>query len=282
MTFQVIESLCLRGSAVMEDRMGWGENYLFVIDGASGLSDVHVTPADSDAAWLAEGLRRSLHRLLPQEDLSLSQILTLSAAGLKADYGKYWDRPDLPDYPSAGLALFRLRAGKLEYLGLGDCGAAVEFSDGTVTTMEETCLPALDRAALEQMVKLCRETGCAMPEARKALNPVLIQNRNLRNHPEGYWIFDPSGAGVPHARQASWPAEQVRAAALVSDGFAQLIDPFALAGGLPDLYRKMKDRGLADLAGTLFSLQQADPDCQNHPRFKFRDDTTALRATLTL
>ena len=280
MTFQIIESLCVRGSAVMEDRMGWGENYLFVIDGASGLTASHITSAGSDSAWLAETLGQKFHQLLPQTALSLPEILERAAGDLKSEYDTCWDRPAPPDYPSAGVALLRLREDTLEYLGLGDCSAAVELSGHTVETLEETRLPALDREALEQMARLCQETGCTMAEARERCNDVLIRNRDLRNHPEGYWIFDPSGAGIPYARQKSWPAPQVRSVSLMSDGFTQLIEPFGLAGDLPDLFHKMKEQGLADLAATLFSRQQADPDCLHHPRFKLRDDTTALWATV--
>lgn len=235
MTFQIIESLCVRGSAVMEDRMGWGENYLFVIDGTSSLTGSHITFAESDSAWLAEILGQKLHQLLPQKALSLPEILKR---------------------------------------------ATVELSDHAVEALEETRLPALDREALGQMARLCQETGCTMAEARERCNDVLIRNRDLRNHPEGYWIFDPSGAGIPYARQKSWPAPQVRSVSLMSDGFTQLVEPFGLAGDLPDLFHKMKEQGLADLAATLFSRQEADPDCLHHPRFKLRDDTTALWATV--
>ena len=280
MRFQVMESLCVRGSAVMEDRMGWGEQFLFVIDGASGLTGTHITGHGSDAAWLAEGLRRQLVRLLPQMGLSLPQILSQAAGELKADYDRLWGRSAPPDYPTAGVAVLRLREDRLEYLGLGDCSAAVERADGTVDALEETRLPALDGEALREMARLCRETGCTMPEARDALNDILIRNRRLSNTPEGYWIFDPSGVGVPHARQQSWPAGQVRAVSLLSDGFAQLIEPFGLAPDLPGLHRMMRESGLADLARELFSRQQADPGCLANPRFKLRDDTAALWAAV--
>ena len=152
MTFQLIESLCVRGSAVMEDRMGWGPNYLFVIDGASGLTEAHVTKAGSDAAWLAEGLRADLERLLPQSETPLDQLLLQSAARLKAEFDAYWSSTDQPDYPSAGVADLRLRGDTLEYLGLGDCSVAVELSDGSVKALEETVLPALDHQDRKSVV----------------------------------------------------------------------------------------------------------------------------------
>lgn len=267
----------------MEDRIGWDDNYLFAIDGASGLTGVRVTSHDSDAAWLAEGLRQGLERLLPCGELSLPEILREVAGQLKEEYDGCWraqqgDCP--PDYPSAGVAILRLRDEKMEYLGLGDCTATVEDIQGAVEVLAETRLSALDRGALEKMAALCRETGCGMLQAREACNDLLIRNRNLRNRPEGYWIFDPSGAGIPHARQKSWPAGEIRAVSVMTDGFAQCVEPFQLAEDLPALHRRMREQGLAALSEELFAAQQADADCTAYPRFKTMDDTAAAWATL--
>lgn len=281
--FQVMESLCIRGSAVPEDRMGLGENYLFVIDGASGLTDLRVTDQGSDAAWLAESLRLALERRLPHSDQALPCLLRDIAAQLKAQYDAAWQARGIAspvDYPTAGLAILRLREGSLEYLGLGDCDVVVQRRDGQFDVRSEDRLSALDRDALAKMAAFSRDTGCTMLEARSALNNLLIHNRQLCNHPEGYWIFDPTGLGLSHARQDRWPVEQIRSVSLLTDGFAQLVQPFGLAADLTQLHRQMEDQGLALLSQKLFTYQERDPYCTHYPRFKLRDDTTAIWALL--
>ncbi len=42
--FEIRDTYALRGGSAMEDRLGCGKDFAFVIDGATGLSDVHVTP----------------------------------------------------------------------------------------------------------------------------------------------------------------------------------------------------------------------------------------------
>jgi len=266
----------------MEDRLGWGDNYLFVIDGASMLTPAHITNAASDAAWLAEGLMGILHERLGTDD-SLLDILADAAATLKAEYDGLFKAhmgTDAPDYPSAGVSILRIMGDELQYAGLGDVTAVIELGDGSVISLEETELTALDHSVLDKMRELTGSTGCTMVEARKSVKDLLIHNRSLRNRPGGYWIFDPSGAGVPHARTAAWPVCCVSGAAIMSDGFCQLHDIFGVAESVPDLYRLMKSRGLKDPVRELFSMQESDADLERYPRFKLRDDTTAILATV--
>ncbi len=280
--FEIVESLSVKGNPVMEDRIGWGEKYLFVIDGASGLTPAHVTRSDSDAAWLAERLRQGLTKMLPDETRDVPDILADIASELRTEYQNAWSAhyDTAPVFPSAGVAIVRQRDPYLECFALGDCTVTVEFMDGDVKTLEETELTRLDRQAIAEMAELSRSTGCTMLEARKALNHVLIRNRNLLNHPDGYWIFDPTGLGIPHIRMRKAPAEQVRCVCAMTDGFSQLVEPFGVAADAAALHGCMRNQGLAVLAAQLFALQDGDPNCDRYPRFKLRDDTTAILARM--
>lgn len=281
--FNVTEVLCLQGNAAAEDRVGADERYIFAIDGASGLNGCRVTDADSDAAWLAEGMCSYLAQHLQDTDRTISEIMAGAAEKLRSEYAVHWansGQQGQPDYPSAGVAVFRICGDWLEYFGLGDCDAMVETQCGDVIVLEETALPALDRSAIDQMVEYAKKHGCTMLQARAALNSVLIRNRDLRNTAEGYWIFDPTGVGIPHARTTRWPLTEVKGAAVVSDGFAQLAEPFGVVPNMVSLYHLMKQKGLAALAEDLLEMQNADPDCMHYPRFKRGDDTSAVLAEI--
>lgn len=280
--FHVKESICFRGNSVKEDRVGADTKYIFAIDGASGLNGRHVTPADSDAAWLAEGLRCYLSEHLHDENRTIGEIMGHGAELLREQYDAYWSakEQDQVDYPSAGVAIFRVCGEWLEYFGLGDCDAILETKDGEVLALEETALSALDRSALAQMVEYAKQHGCTMPEARAALHDVLVRNRNLRNTHNGYWIFDPTGVGVPHARIGRWHLSDVKNIAVASDGFMQLVETFGVAADRVELFGLMKEKELALMAKELFAMQDADPDCLRYPRFKLRDDTSAVMAAV--
>jgi len=252
-----------------EDAVGAGADYLFVIDGASGLTGDNRMGQASDARWFAQEMAAALARDLPVQSLSTESILTRAVNALAAQ----WPGA-LEDGPSAGIALWRRQGDSLEYFGLGDCDASAQKTDGSIALWQERRLTALDAGVLAEMTALCRRTGCTMAQAREACAPQLIRNRNLRNTPEGYWCLDLTGAGIPHARRASLPASEVRSLFVCSDGFSQLIG-FGVAEDLPSLHRLALARGLSPLKDLLYQLQERDRDWTALPRFKFRDDTSA-------
>lgn len=88
MPFDVRDSICIRGGTVMEDRMGYGSRYLYVIDGATVIrkgEPVFQTYL-SDAAWLSSRLASSLEELLPRHDLSMNKPI------LRIPTDEEWDR----------------------------------------------------------------------------------------------------------------------------------------------------------------------------------------------
>ncbi|MBQ3107720.1 MAG: protein phosphatase 2C domain-containing protein [Firmicutes bacterium] len=276
------DHLALQGNAAMEDRIGFGPDYLFVIDGASGLDKVHLTDEASDAAWLAIRIGELLEMNLPDPSFELSDLMKAIAQALRQEYDNLsFSYQVAADYPSAGLAIVRRRYNQLEYFGLGDCTAVFRLTDGTFDLQREEALAALDQTAISEMVRQAEEHHCTVLEARPYIQDVLVENRNLRNKEGGYWIFDPTGIGIPHCRYFSRPINEVASVTLMTDGFAQLADTFTEADGFEDLHQRCLKEGLAPLADRLFALQEEDDQCNRYPRFKMRDDTCAVTAIIT-
>ena len=252
-----------------EDVAGGGKDFLFVIDGATGLTGENVMGRASDACWLAEEMAAALQRGLPDQKRSVGDILE---EGLRALAARWPGDPEAG--PSAGLAVWRRRGDRLEYYGLGDCDASLLRRDGTALTWREEKLTRLDARVLEEMTALCRRTGCTMAEARQACTGQLLRNRQARNTEEGYWCLDLTGKGLRHARQAELPLAECRSVFACTDGFAQLIQ-FGAADSLADLHRAAEAQELPALLDRLYALQEADRDMLQVPRFKFRDDASA-------
>ncbi len=252
-----------------EDRAGAGDNYIFVIDGATGLSGKNEMGSASDAAWFAGEVAALLHRGLPDGALSIGELLT---DGMKALARAWNGTPE--DAPSAGIAVWRLRGTDLEYFGLGDCDASLERTNGAFSTWREVRLAALDALALKQMQAVRLEKGCSMQDARRYCTDILKRHRAMRNRENGYWCLDPSGVGIPHARQAVIPAGECKSAFLCSDGFSQLIG-FGAVPSLPLLHSTVKEQGAQAMYRTLYRLQEEDREMTRLPRFKLRDDASA-------
>jgi len=286
--YQIKQSICYPGFGVKanEDAIGYGKDYCFVMDGASCLSGKNIVDPISDAAWMTGKVRDGLCALLDSgDDRPTDQLLRQVMAQLREEYTAALlamgvDAPE--DSPSAGFAMFRQRKGKLEFFGLGDCVGVTTEPDGDSFYALETNLPNLDHKVLEQMLHIHKTTGVSMKEARQQCNDMLIHHRNLRNKPGGYWILDLlTDDGINNARQEAWTLTKPMVVGAFSDGFAQLAEVFGKYRSYTELFRAMQENDLEDMFRTLCALQDADPDCNDYPRFKLRDDTCALWGVFT-
>ena len=280
--FDVMDAVCEAGnpSRPCEDAVGWGENYCFVMDGASGLSNRNIVDKQSDAAWFAGQVKDKLCRRLeaeehsPTEEILRDIIGELNGIYCRTAAEKGLEVPE--DSPSAGIALFRRAGDRIAFFGLGDCTGVVQLKDGTTVILRDNRLSELDGGVLAKMAEYHRETGISVLKAREICNDLLLANRKKRNQEDGYWILDLSGAGIRHALTAAWQADSVKSIFVCSDGFAQLADTFGLYEDYPALMEAAQTMPLTELCDILFKAQDMDPQANRFPRFKLRDDTSCL------
>ena len=269
-TFHTIHHLCRPGSThrPCEDLVNVGDTRLLLLDGASPLAPSIMS--SSDAAWFVQEADRMVSTLFPIRGEPLPQFLMDCMRCI------HWDIED--DAPSAGIALLRLEEDRLDYLLLGDCAISIEKTDGTVLTIEDDTLRRLDNSALTALQAHAARLGAPPRDCLAFIQDTLRQNRALRNTSMGYYILDPSGKGIPHAVTGSLPATDVQSIFLCSDGFAQLCQ--FTGGSLTDLHRQVKENGLESLYHELCAHQDSDPSFQRVPRFKHRDDASAVLAKI--
>jgi len=281
--FELADKICYPGAPPRpnEDAVGYGPDYLFVIDGASCLSGLNLM-AESDAAWMVEHVTRGLHTYLAMypemdtADMLRSILVPLQQQYLQALRDAGVQKPK--DSPSAGMAMFRKRGDRLEFFGLGDCVGLAVLPDGSFFYSLDTNLVNLDNQVLEEMVRLHLATGKSMSECRQfdVIKEMLLINRDKKNTPGGYWALDLlNDAGLENAVRHSWEVKGSVTVGAVSDGFAQLAELFGVYGGYGGLFEAMRHTDLSEMFDLLCKLQDEDHDCNDYPRFKLRDDTTA-------
>ena len=232
-----------------EDAIGYGKDYCFAMDGASCLSGVEIMDRGSDATWMVEQVAAALcQRLDAGDDRPTKEILSDILMPLRAQYytalaEKGIEKPD--DSPSAGFAMFRVRKGKLEFFGLGDCVGVAALPNGEEFCKLDPDLPNLDNQVLERMMQLHLDRGIPVLQAKKECRQQLLENRKMRNHPEGYWVLDlDTPETLDNAFQYTWDLTEPVAVAAFSDGFSQLADVFGVYDSYFDLFTAMQTTDL--------------------------------------
>ena len=278
--FNTIDHFCIPGTTVCEDHIGFSKDFLFVIDGASGLSGVNVTSDLNDSAWFADNLCVSLKNRL-SENKEISDILKDITVDLQKQYAQFAREKNLiipPDSPSASISVFRLKDNFLEYFGLGDCVANIQSFDLTIKTLRDDKLSKLDAIVISKMIQIHESDGVSILEARKQCTPMLMTHREKRNMPDGYWTLDLSGKGINHAKKHREKVNSVRSISLYSDGFSQLTNVFRIYSNDAALHAAIQAHTGEVLLESLLKMQEDDPDANAFPRFKFRDDISLIFA----
>jgi hypothetical protein len=272
----IVDHVCDAAGRHGDDLWGRGDNAVWILDGATGLSAERLVAAGaSDAAWFAAAIDEELRRAdwaAPARD-----VLRDAATATEARFRREATRipADESTWPAAAVTILRVADRAVELANLGDCKLLFRAASGHFATFGSSAVTALDRQLAALMVELQSQGVTDPADLWLRLVPVMQQGRRLRNTDGGYWVLDISGHGVAHAQDALLPAGDIREFLLVTDGFYRLVDTYRVYSD-EQLLDAARSRGVAALCDQLRTIEAADERCSNYPRVKPRDDATAV------
>jgi hypothetical protein len=176
--------------------------------------------------------------------------------------------------PSAGIIFVRCARACIEYARLGDCTGVFALGGVTVSTGCSQ-LHNLDKQVLAKMRALQRTGVRDYARLRQAITEDLRANRNLTNVVEGYWVLSVEPEAAEHLETRVIPYERQATALLMSDGFYRAVDTFQFVAE-DRIIARARDEGLAAILAEVRRIEDRDPECVQYPRFKPKDDATAL------
>ncbi|MFF4866661.1 hypothetical protein ACFY3J_34145 [Streptomyces sp. NPDC001231] len=173
-----------------------------------------------------------------------------------------------PGTPSATVAILRQRHGVLDHLVLADSPVVFEGPEGhTVVTdlRVDDVLPDL-RAEVES-----HETHTQ--GHREALQRLVLAQREVRNTPDGYWVAGANPEAARHGLTGSVKLQEVRSAAVMSDGVSRLVAEYETATW-EEVFTTLRTGGPRELIETVRKTEATDPTGRRWPRYKSGDDAT--------
>ena len=268
------------GNQVNEDCVAVGSTYAVLLDGASGITGTRVLPhhSSSDAQWFSHFVGGRICEYLDASH-GIVESIHLAVEDSRDFIGKHGVTDNEELFPSSTLVAVSVSGDSVDIVSLGDSPAFIGFKDGSLVTISDTRIAELDQAAVDAMVDLSRGRAMTGVQKRAAVNDILLENRQLKNKPDGYWILDPSGVALEHLNVRRFCIEDIDYVCAMSDGLERAFNLFGLADSavfLADATRESFD----ELLVRLRAEERQDPDFDRYPRLKMHDDATCFMLRL--
>jgi hypothetical protein len=260
-----------------DDWAGATANGLAVV--LDGLTESGPAACLHGTAWYVHQLGTRLLAIAGAEDARtntpgggppLDTVLAIAIADVARSHADTC-QPQAPTAPGATVAMLRLRGTTAEYLLLSDAVLVLDIDDEPVVVSDTSV-----RSHLPELMS--KATSAAGPDGGAALSALIRQQQLLRNTPRGYWVARGEPEAARHATTGT--VEGLRGALLLSDGAALLVTDFAAL-----TWRELLDLGYAagphGIITATRELEDRDPDRKIWPRYKSRDDATAIVCQIT-
>ena len=286
--FSIEDTLTDPGSPLRanEDTFGFNDNCVFVIDGATGLSDEQLIPnADSDAAWFAAFAKKFLIKNI-DENADPALVFNNFMLKAKSEFELHTGGRNIPRYawPNASLAMLRKCEGHIEFIGLGDCTAhltdKLNIAQSFCAMEKFSGIESANAATHLKRVGGMQNTTSLLNEKRTLEH--LRQIRNLQNTPQsGIWTLGMVPEAADHLVRKTIDTDFPTHALLCSDGFNALSESYHRYSP-QQMVAVARSSGLGAMRNELRNIERVeDPDATTFPRFKQSDDATALLITMT-
>ena len=278
----IISAFSEQGNKYNEDSFFYSDNFFVVIDGATGLNEKKLTSSKTDAAWLAQRLKKLLKKDLANLNCSVVDILKKEAQIIKSELDNmgYNMFTSSEFYPSACVSIVRINKNNLECYSLGDSPIFIIKRNNDLITLYDNSVELMDNRVLSQMINLHKKTGCSIYCARNnaVINDMLINNRSKMNQNNSYYIFEPTGIGIDHIKKTIVPLTDISAFALMTDGFYSVLSTYKIVQGNRELMYQLINGKALNLFYQLKELAYADTTFNKYPRLKMIDDATVIVA----
>lgn len=243
-----------------EDSFFIGNNYAFVLDGATSLEKEDVPKYVNT---LLNAINTNYSDTLP-----LKKIIYKSMLDIKKIYPKV--------APSATIVMVRITDNKLECLALGDSSIIIKYNNNKVEELiDNSKLFELDKIVYNAMSNLSKSLNIPVIETRNTekIKNMLLENRRKKNTINGYYILDNDPNAVEFATTFVRKIDNISYIILASDGLTSYYNEMAISS--IDVFANNLINDGDKLFSDLRKSEQEDYLC-THVRFKVSDDATGI------
>ncbi|MCK1384082.1 protein phosphatase 2C domain-containing protein [Bradyrhizobium sp. 21] len=244
------------------------------MDGATPFGSTRVSSCANDATWF---VRRFAQVLMDHLDASVPSDTAIVAAQQKL-HREYEalvaQAPAKPlDKPFSCLGLARIFEKSIELVNMGDCSLLYEI-DGRVASFGYSTVTDLDHEVISAFRKL-RDPTVSYAAAFDMLKPKLDKNRAKRNVQFGYNVVEPTDRERIQFERVLLPISAMGRLLAMSDGFARAFSLYGIST-LDNIFELVETEGVGGIISRIRSVEDSDPNAEQYPRLKLKDDASAV------
>lgn len=269
----VIGALTKGANGHNEDLISYGKNYAYVLDGATSLIKNKFTKK-YNASWYVRKFSKILNSEINSK-LELPEIIKRTIIKMQREFDII---NDVENYqiPSACIALVKENNDNFEFFCLGDCSILYNCKD-KIFEFTSNELRMLDSKILKNMIQISKDKNIDVIDAYSYVEKQLIENRNMKNKDNGYYVLDIDENVVEHARYLKIPKDNINKIIILSDGMSSYYECMKLVDDYKDFFNKAINTKTKLLYKELKKASYKDSKLNNYPRFKIIDDISIIK-----
>jgi len=263
------------GSGTCEDSGSYTDHALWVLDGATTLTENHIEESETDGVWFVNNWEKELEKRIHQ-DSHLSDIVRDCIRSTRESYQEITEvePSNRLETPAATTAIVREKSGSIEYFVLGDSSVLFESQNGDVDAILGEGPRVYDQKAVGKLEEVIQDQNLSYKQAREEIQDMLRRHRRLENTASGYWTLGFDTDAVEHADTGRYATDQISSVCIFTDGFERIkstFDVFVTWESLIEYIRTNRgDRALEILR----AFEKSDNECKKYPRLSPSDDAT--------
>lgn len=250
----------------------------WVLDGATGVTDETYTDEPSDGCWYVRAFDDYLRENVQDRSSTLTEHVSSAIAELREQFNTKApvESIDTAAEPSATGAIVRWDQSNLEYYVLCDSTVLILKGDEIDTYETDRRIEGLETEQRERLHQL-KKQGYGLEEARQQLMPNLRDNRRKKNTSGTYWVLSFDQAAVPEGLTGKVSVTPTTTVYLFTDGFDRLVNTYDAYSDWATAIDTVQEKGIETAVDEIRTIEQEDPQADNHLRLKKSDDTTVVQ-----
>ncbi|MGG3279244.1 protein phosphatase 2C domain-containing protein [Paenibacillus solani] len=175
------------------------------------------------------------------------------------------------------MALVRLHEDRLEFIQTGDCMIIAVYQDGAVRPLTWRQVAHLESSAIAKWEEGVSQGLSSQKDLHETVIDTIRENRFKSNTDEGYGVLNGEPQAVRFLEYGNINKSRLKHVILLTDGLFWPPKDIPVDQSYWEYTaQRILEKGLEQYAHDLLGIEEADPECLTHARFKKSDDKTGM------